>query len=56
MKTLSEYNVQELSIKKAKETNGGFLGFLAFVIGIVIGVGEIAENAGEAYAASQCED
>ncbi len=54
MKKLSNYNVVELSKNEVKKTNGGFLGLLAAAIGIVIGIGEIAESMGESYAASQC--
>lgn len=37
MKNLKDFKVEEMSISEQENTNGGFLGLIGAVIGIVIG-------------------
>jgi len=49
MKNLNNLGVKELSKKEMKTIDGGFLELLAAAVGLVLGLGEIAEAAGKAY-------
>ncbi|UII76253.1 hypothetical protein LV716_00190 [Flagellimonas sp. HMM57] len=37
MKDLKEFNVEEMSKSEQENTNGGFLGLIGFVIGVIAG-------------------
>lgn len=37
MKNLKEFKVEEMSISEQENTNGGFLGLIGFIVGVIAG-------------------